>query len=128
MRLAISISSEFNDYTLFSDILNSIEFDEIVCLKHPIIEQYKKEYNKAVQTFDIKWDEIDGAQNIKQNRFGKMYNADAPDLAAQKVTEYATHVITFGNGDYGINRWAKTKNLTTVAGPPRPKALKRYKF
>ena len=128
MRLAVSLPGDFSDYELLCTVLNNIEFDEIVTIKNPLIEQYKKEFNRAIQTFDIKWDDINGATNIKQSKFGKMYNADAPEVAAQKVVDYSTHIVEFDNGDFNINKLAKKKGLTQVQGPPKQKIVKRYKF
>ena len=123
MKLAVSIDKNYSNYQELAETLNKIEFTELVGISHPLLETYRKETNAPIQTFDIKWNEMDDATNIKESAFGKKYNADAPLQAATKVVQYATHLIVFGHGDYNVNKLGQ-ESLEQIIRETK----KRYKF
>lgn len=123
MKLAVSIDKNYSNYKELYETLSKIEFTELVGISHPLLETYRKETNAPIQTFDIKWNEIEDAANIKESAFGKKYNADAPLKAASKVVEYATHLIIFGHGDYNVNKLGQEALEQIVR-----ESKKRYKF
>lgn len=131
MRLAISLDQKFSNYGKLCEILNSVEFDELVSLTNKDVERYGKEFNKPIQFFKIDWGNIIGATNIKENKFGKPYNADAPLDAAHQVIGYADAYIQLGDGDHNINKLAKVaklKEIKTTAIESKAQPTKRYKF
>lgn len=128
MRLAISVDREFDNYGLMCAILDKVDLTELVCLENDLVQRYAKDRGKALQTFRIKWDEISGAKNTKKNKFGKLYNADAPADAAASVVKEATHFVVFGNGDYNINKEAKSTGLALLSFEQEKNESKRYKF
>lgn len=130
-RLALSIGKNFSDYGKLSEILNMQEFDELVSLTNKDVERYGKEFNKPIQFFKIDWGNIIGATNIKENKFGKPYNADAPLDAAHQVIGYADAYIQLGDGDHNINKLAKVaklKEIKTTVVESKAQSTKRYKF
>lgn len=104
MKLAVSIDKNYSNYAELKETLGKIDFTELVGIPHPLLENFHKETNAPLQTFEIKWNEISDATNIKESTSGKKYNADAPFRAASKVVDYATHLIIFGHGDYNVNK------------------------
>jgi hypothetical protein len=127
MRIAISLPKGYDQYENMCVAINAQQFDELVAIKNHLLERYKQEFNKPIQFFDIDWNNIVGSKNVKSNRFGKMYNADAPETAAKKVVDYATHIMEFAEGDYNINKLAKAKGLPFLQ-VEKDKINKRYKF
>lgn len=124
MKLAVSIDKNFSNYKELRETLSKIPFTELVGFSHPLLETFSKEENKPLQKFDIDWNNIEGAANVKQSAYGKKYNADAPAEAANKVVKYATHLIIFGHGDYNITKLGQSAGLEEVAVEKK----KRYKF
>ncbi len=131
MRLALSLQKTFSDYGKLCVLLNTCEeFTELVSLNSELVARYAKEFNKSVQFFKIDWGNIIGATNVKENKFGKPYNADAPLDAAKQVVGYADAYIQLGDGDYNINKLAKAAKLKEIKTEVETKSQsnKRYKF
>lgn len=120
MIVAISIDREFKDYKEFERVLRKIEkmedFSEFVAVNNDLLKKYVGQFTPPVQYFQIEWNNVEGKQNIKTNKFDKPYNADAPMEAASKIAKYATHIVSFGRGDYCLNREAQSKGLVKLDG------------
>lgn len=132
MIVAISIDKDFNNFDELKESLNSIAatpgFKGFMSLEHGLIAKFTNFSKLKVQTFPIAWGDLDGAVNIKPNKFGKNYNADAPLLAAKKVVEASTHIVSFGNGDFNINKLSKDNLEKLTIDKAVSSAHKRYKF
>lgn len=134
MMVSISLDKKFNCYKEFSATLDEIaldpKFQGFVSLEHPLASQYfdKGKHKNKLKVYGINWADINGSDNIKTNRFGKQYNADAPLIAAKSLVASSTHIIEFGKGDYNINKLAKGV-LEPVKIDKKVIGLeKRYKF
>ena len=133
MIVIVSIDKEFDNYTELASCLNQIasseNFREFSSLDHPLLQRYLKEFNKPIQFFKIEWGNIKGAPNVKTNKFGKPYDADAPIAAAKKILDYSSHCVEFGKGNYNISQCLKDKDITMINLPKEVKnANKRYRF
>ena len=135
MIVALSIDREFKDYKEFEKVLRKIEkmeeFSEFVAVNNDLLKSYVGQHTPPVQYFQIEWNNIEGKPNIKNNKFGKPYNADAPAETASKIAKYATHIVCFGRGDYCLNKAAQDRGLSKLDGvaPKSDKdSPKKYKL
>lgn len=132
--VAVSLDYTFKDYKELSSILRSVEkdedFSEFVGFNEPLLLQYKNEFRSPIQFFKIDWGNIIGAENIKENKYGKPYNADAPMIAAKQVAKYATHIVKIGKGNFSINKCASELKLPEIQikSQNEPQKNKKYKF
>lgn len=111
MIVGISIGRGFDNISEIYKVLDSIKPTEICALKNDKIKHYCKDRGICFQEIGIDWGNIVGATNIKINKFGKPFNADAPAEAAQKLVDYVDSIVEFGGGDYSISKLGKSKLL-----------------
>lgn len=134
--VALSVEYDYKNYKDFSSILQKAEklddFSEFAGFQEKLLSDYKNEYRSPIQFFKIDWGNIIGSKNIKENKFGKPYNADAPLDAAKQIVKYATHVLKIGKGNYHINKLAEEKGLPEIkieqSLKQEEKKSKKYKF
>ena len=111
MILGISIGRGFDNISEIYKVLDSIKPTEVCTLTNDKIKHYCKDRGICFQEIKIEWGNIVGATNIKTNKFGKPFNADAPSEAAKKLVEYVDNIVEFGGGDYSISKLGKSKLL-----------------
>ena len=111
MILGVSVGKGFDDYGAVYSQLSSIDFTELCTVDNELVSRFAKESNSPCQVFSINWNDVRDAKNVKQNKWGKLYNADAPAEAAQKLVDYCDKIIEFAGGDYNISKLGKSKLL-----------------
>lgn len=111
MIVGISIGRGFDNVSEIYKVLDSLKPTEICSIKNDKIKHYCKDRNISFEEIRIDWENIIGAKNIKTNKFGKPFNADAPAEAAKKLVDYVDHIVEFGGGDYSISKLGKSKLL-----------------
>jgi hypothetical protein len=124
MIVGISIGRGFDNLTEIYKVLDEIKPSEVCTLKNAQIKAYCKDRGISYEEVEIDWSPI-GSKNVKLNNYGKPYNADAPQEAAQKIVDYVDQIIEFGGGDYSIRKLGKDK---VVKVDSLVSLEKKYKF
>lgn len=123
VALIVSIGREFENYDLLEKTLKSTEFDVLLGIDHPFLKTYCTQNSVSHNITPIAWSDTKNATNIKTNKWDKPYNADAPQIAAEKAVQHGTHILKFGIGDYNLNKAAQTAGLQELETK-----TKRYRF
>lgn len=124
MIVGVSIGRGFDNLSEIYKVLDQIKPSEICSLKNAQIKNYCKDRGISFEEIEINWGPV-GAKNVKVNNYGKPYNADAPQEAAQKIVDYVDQIIEFGGGDYSIRKIGKNK---IVKVDSLVSLEKKYKF
>lgn len=124
MIVGVSIGRGFDNLSEIYKVLDQIKPSEVCSLKNAQIKNYCKDRGISFEEIEINWGPI-GAKNVKINNYGKPYNADAPQEAAQKIVDYVDQIIEFGGGDYSIRKIGKDK---IVKVDSLVSLEKKYKF
>lgn len=130
--LCVSIENSFDDYGMLCDILNNVTFNELASVEHKLLTRYSKENNKPYQEFKINWGDLTAKDAvIKNNKFGKPYNYNAPNDAASKCVDYSTHIIKLGKGNFNLNKLSEKNSLQEIEienKSQQTNTKKRYQF
>lgn len=124
MIVGVSIGRGFDNIAEIYKVLDEIKPSEVCALKNQHLKSYCKDRGISFQEIQINWAPL-GSKNIKLNNFGKPYNADAPQEAAQKIVDYSEQIIEFGGGDYSVRKLGKDK---VVKVDSLVSLEKKYKF
>jgi len=132
LKVALSIDREFEDYAELRSTLEEVAktegFIKFVSLDHKMAAKFAASSKIGVEIIPIIWDATEGSKNLKPNKFGKMYDADAPLDAAKKVVASSTHILELGRGDFNISRLSKDILETIEVDKSTSDTSKRYKF
>ena len=112
MILGISIGRGFDNYSELYDTVQAIKPKEICSYSLDIVRRYAKETYTPLQEFEIDWQDLRNATNVKKNKWGKLYDKDAPMKAATKIVEYCDKIVEFSGGDYHIRQIGKNKIIS----------------
>lgn len=105
MKTIIAGSRSITDYLIVKDVIQSAPFtiSEVVSGRAPGVdelgEQWANENNVPIQPFPADWDNLDApGAVIKENRWGKKYNARAGHDRNKKMAQYAQALIAIWDG------------------------------
>jgi hypothetical protein len=124
MIVGVSIGRGFDNLSEIYKVLDEIKPSEVCALKNAQLKSYCKDRGISYEEIVIDWSPV-GAKNIKLNNYGKPYNVDAPQEAAQRIVDYVDQIIEFGGGDYSIRKLGKDK---VVKIDSLVSLEKKYKF
>ncbi len=131
MIIVISIDRDFSNYDFLKKCISSIkqnyDVKEFRAITNNLLQQFNKKNSNLITLYNIDWNDL-SCGTVKQNNYGKQYNADAPQIAAQTVIDGASHFATIGKGDYFINKLAKEDLEEVIIDIENLDSKKIYKF
>lgn len=131
MIIVISIDRDFSNYDFLKKYITFIkqnyDVKEFRAVTNNLLQQFNKRNSNLITLYTIDWGDL-SCGRITKNNYGKEYNADAPQITAQKVVDGASHFAVIGKGDYFINKLAKEDLEEVIIDMDNLDSKKIYKF